>query len=192
VNNSRNEEVYRRELTLSPFGSLAESVQLKGDAPLGYYSMVLEKKDAVAGKQLWAGVGFGSFRVEAFRPAEFEVVARSDKQSYIVGDTLFGYLSARYLFGGALKRQPVNWRISTSSTSWTPKGWDGYYFGPLWWLSRYGRRSGFQLLASQEQTLDEQGAIRVRSQLKVGEIVGTVSLLLEGDVTSPSRQLISS
>ena len=191
VRNPRNEEIFNQEQELSPFGSFAAGLPLKPNAPLGYYRMVLEAKYTRRGKEAWENIGYGQFRVEAFRAAEFEVTATAARKSYIVGDTVAGFITARYLFGAPVKNERVAWRVSVSQSSWHPDGYEGYYFGPIYWLSRYTSGFGYRLLASGEGTLDDQGSIRVSSNLKVGEVRGTVSLLLEGDVTSPSRQQLS-
>ncbi len=191
IHNPRNEEIMTAYPRTNQYGSFASSLPLKPGTPLGYYSMSLESKEMVKGKETWTGIGSETFRVEAFRPAEFEVIAQSQEKSYIVGDTFKGFLSARYLFGAALKNEPVTWRVSVTNTSWQPEGFDGYYFGPMYWLSRYSGRSGYRLLVSKQEKLDEKGGIVVSADLKVGEITGAASLLFEGDVTSPSRQQIS-
>lgn len=191
VRNARNEEIMSSEQKLSPFGSFALSLPLKPTSPLGYYSIELAVKEPSKPKEPWTSIGHDQFRVEAFRPAEFEVTARSDQKSYIVGDTFAGSLTARYLFGAPLKNEPVTWRTSVTATSWRPEGFDGYFFGPMHWLTRYTGRSSYRLLTSKQEWLDDQGGIRVTSGIKVGEVSGSMSLLFEGDVTSPTRQQIS-
>ena len=47
---------------------------------------------------------YDSFRVEAFRPAEFEVHLKSLRESYVFGDAYEAEVRAAYLFGGALVR----------------------------------------------------------------------------------------
>lgn len=191
IHDPRNEEIMTAYPRINPYGSFATTLPLKSGTPLGYYSMSVESKEMVKGKETWTGIGSETFRVEAFRPAEFEVIAQSQEKSYIVGDRFKGFLGARYLFGAALKNEPVTWRVSVTNTSWQPEGFDGYYFGPMYWLSRYSGRSGYRLLVSKQEKLDEKGGIEVSTDLKVGEITGTASLLFEGDVTSPARQQIS-
>lgn len=189
VRNSRNEEILTSEPKLSPFGSFALNVPLKPASPLGYYSVTLQTREMYKGKERWVGVGSTSFRVEAFRPAEFEVTARLEKPGYIIGDKVTGYVSGRYLYGAAMRNESVSWRFSVSQTSWEPPGYEGYYFGPLYWLTQYSY--GQRMLSSEEGTLDEQGTLKVASTLKVGEMTGPHSLQLEADVTSQSRQVVS-
>ena len=190
VKNSRNEDILVTEPKLSRFGSFADSVTLKPSAPLGYYNATIQTKRTVRGKEQWMFVASESFRVEAFRPAEFETVVRIDNKNPIIGDTITGTVSARYLFGAALKGAPVTWRVSASQSYWEPDGFDAYRFGPMYWLSRYSRGNN-RLQASTDSLLDDQGVLRVRYPLHVGDIQGTQSLTIEADVTSPSRQVIS-
>ncbi|HTP13110.1 MAG TPA: Ig-like domain-containing protein [Bacteroidota bacterium] len=190
VKNTRNEDILATEPKPDRFGSFADSVRLKPTAPLGYYTATIQTKKTVKGKDRWVFLASESFRVEAFRPAEFETNVTIDNALPIVGDTLTGLVSARYLFGAALKGAPVTWRVSTSQTLWEPEGFDSYRFGPMYWLSSYSR-GGHNLLSGTDTVLDDQGVLRVRTPLRVGEIQGTQSLLVEADVTSPSRQVIS-
>jgi uncharacterized protein YfaS (alpha-2-macroglobulin family) len=191
VRNSRNEEVLSTTPKLSPFGSFSATLTLKPSAPLGTYSMSLEVRKGTARKPRWSVIAEEDFRVEAFRPAEFEVTGKTALKEYTIGDTVTSFLAARYLFGAPLKNEPVRWRVSLSPSSWTPAGFGDYFFGPLGWLTRYGRGPGYRLLSSEQGRLDEFGSLMVKTPLPVGEIQGTSSMLLEGDVTSPTRQVLS-
>lgn len=191
ISNSRGEEIYNQEQALSPFGSFAASLSLKPTAPLGYYSMRFEYQTTVKNKVRWKRITSSSFRVEAFRPAEFEVTAKFQKENYIIGDTVVGYLNAKYLFGAPMKNEQIRWRLSASRSSFAPPGFDGYFFDRLDWLSRYQHRYHGKELQRNDTTLDALGSIAVHSIIRVGELQGTISLMLEGDVTSPSRQTLS-
>ncbi len=191
IKNSRNEEIYNQEQKLSPFGTFTASVPLKPNAPLGNYSMLLNYAANNDGKEQWKRIEHGSFRVEAFRPAEFEVIAKYDKDQYIMGDTLSGFLNAKYLFGAPMKDEEVKWHISASRGHFTPAGYDSYFFGKLGWLSRYQNDFSGKEVQNQDTSLDEYGSILVKSPVHVGEFEGTVSFMLEGEVTSPSRQTLA-
>ena len=190
IKNSRNEDILVTGPKLSQFGSFVDSVTLKPTAPLGYNNATVQIKKTVKGKERWETIASESFRVEAFRPAEFETTVRIENKNLVIGDTLDGLISARYLFGAALKGASVTWRVSVSPSGWQPEGFDGYEFGPAYWLSRY-YRGDHAVLSSVDSVLDDQGVLKVKSPLRVGEIQGTQSLLLEADVVSPSRQAIS-
>ena len=182
IKDSRDDEIMKAKPDLNRFGSFMLSIPLKASAALGHYSVFVK-----AGTQ---NLGYGTFRVEAFRAAEFQVTANLERSSYVVGDTVAGLISGRYLYGAPMKGAQVQWRLSASPSSWTPEGYDGYFFGPLRWLSRYSR-GGYQLLQSRDTALDDQGTLRISSIMGVGALQGTQTVMLEGDVMSPSRQVIS-
>lgn len=189
VRNSRNEEILTEEPRLSPFGTFALSLTLKPDAPLGYYSATVQTQQMRKGKQEWVHLTGGSFRVEAFRPSEFEVTARFTAGEYTIGDDVSGTVAGTYLFGGAIRGESVRWRLTANQTSFHPPDHEGYFFGRLGFLSPYSR--GYKILATGEDTLDNEGMARVHGALAVGDLEGPQSVQLEADVTSQSRQVIS-
>jgi len=189
VRDARNEEIHVEEPRLSPFGTFAATIPLKPDAPLGYYSVSVQTMQKKKGKDEWVHLTSGSFRVEAFRPAEFEVTARFNKGEYTLGDDVSGTVSGRYLFGGAMKRQPVTWRLTANRTSWNPPGYEGYFFGRLGFLTSYTR--GYTVIATADDTLDNEGFAVIKGSLIAGELEGPQSLQIEADVTSQARQVIS-
>lgn len=190
IRNSRNEEIFKTTPVLSEFGSFATSLMLKPSAPLGYYSMRLEVQMKSKGKERWVSVASDDFRVEAFRPAEFQVIAQTAKKFCIIGDTVSGIFSAKYLFGAPLQNAPVTWRASVSPSYWQPEGFEDYFFGTTGWLSKY-RRSQYQVLSTKDTVLDKFGNLGVSTDLNVGEIRGTAMLTFEAEVQSPSRQAIA-
>ena len=191
IKNSRNEEIYNEEQQLSPFGSFAVSVPLKPNAPLGYYSMLLQCAGKAKDKESWNDLESETFRVEAFRPAEFEVIAKLDKERYIMGDTVNGFLNARYLYGAPMGNNKVRWRLSASRAHFTPSGFEGYFFGKMEWLTRYQNDFSGKEIQNQDTELDEFGSVALSSPIRVGEFQGTISLMLEGEVTSATRQTLS-
>lgn len=186
VRDARNEVLLDSVMRLSPFGSAHLSLDLPGNAPLGYYGTLLSVR---SGKG-WTTVHYGSFRVESFRPAEFDVTASTDTSHYVVGDSVSGLLSSRYLFGAPVRHGAVRWRFSVFGARYEPPGYDGYRFEPLWWLTRY-TGTEYRELSARSDTLDDQGTLRVGARIGPGSVRGTSRLMLEGDVTSPSRQVVS-
>ena len=190
VRNSRNEEIFTKTMQLSSYSTADATVELSANAPLGYYSMTLELKEVRSGIGHWMNIAYQNFRVEAFRPAEFDVTTMLHKKSFIVGDSISGIISAKYLFGAPLKNADVRWRLTINGGSYEPPGFDGYYFSTLYWLSRYDQ-SHYRELENADATLDDFGNLQIRSHLKVGEIHTTSMLMLEADATSSNRQVIS-
>ncbi|MGC8897764.1 MAG: MG2 domain-containing protein [Bacteroidota bacterium] len=208
IRDPRNEVVKKDSLPLSEYGSFAFDLKLKPTAHLGYYNIeALIPRDVTGEDNEEQGyfdlssadsdnryevIATNRFRVEAFRPVEFEVKAKSWEPSYTVGDTFRGCVEARYLSGTPMRNEKVTWRIHTRPSSYEPPGHEGFSFGSDWWFwedEEYSPEEGFT--TSQDTALDEHGIFNVSCPLPVGQILQTSSLLFEADVTSPSRRVVS-
>ncbi|MDI6780461.1 MAG: hypothetical protein QME25_09835 [Bacteroidota bacterium] len=164
------------------------TLKLKPSAPTGYYNINVSVEKE--GKKQWAHGAWLNFRVEAFKPAQFEVTAKLTEKDYTAGDTVKGLIAGKYLFGGAMKFQPVTWRLRTSDAYFSPPNHDGFFFGKLGWDEDYESPRS-KKLTEKPDTLDKNGTLKINYALNQKDINETVSLLFEADVTSPSRQVIS-
>ncbi len=191
VTDPRNDDILSREAPMNSFGSFSLRIPLKSSAPTGSYRINVETRAGSNSKIRWTPIATGEFRVEAFRPAEFEVTATTGRDQYIVGDTVTGSCTARYLFGAPMKNAPVRWRLSLNTAAFTPKGFDNYYFGAVDWLSDFSRDASHRMLTSGSGVLDDYGSYAIATPLRVQELHGTVSVMLEADAVSPSRQTLS-
>jgi hypothetical protein len=191
IEDPRNGEILSREVPLNAYGAFAFSLPLKAAAPTGSYRITVEAQTAVKPKPRWTSIAGGEFRVEAFRPAEFEVTVKPARDHYILGDTVLEYVNAQYLFGAPMKKAPIRWRFSVNPAAFTPKGYDAYSFGALDWLSEFSREESHRILASGAGVLDEFGSCALSEPLRTGDVHGTVSVMLEGDAVSASRQTLS-
>jgi uncharacterized protein YfaS (alpha-2-macroglobulin family) len=130
--------------------------------------------------------------VEAFRPAEFEVHLKAERESTPFGREYEAEIRANYLFGGAMAGQPVSWRLRLNRTSYSPPGFGGYTFGnELDWGDEEEEETS-RLAASGEATLDQDGSLRVRIPLRAEKEKDSAAAILEATVVSPSRRSISS
>ncbi len=180
----------KKTIELDAYGSFALDFEAKEEASLGYYqirgiipSPVREEKPITV---------YGSFQIEAFQPAEFEVHLRTSKESYIFGDTYEAAVRANYLFGGAMADQKVSWRLRLNPDSFSPPGHNGYIFGNQIdrWVDFDGETS--RLLSSGESTLDREGKFTISAKLLPEKEKDSVLAALEATVVSPSRRMISS
>ncbi|HLP18156.1 MAG TPA: Ig-like domain-containing protein, partial [Bacteroidota bacterium] len=192
VHDPRGEEVLKQELPLDRYGSCSIAIPIRGMAPTGYYQAMVFvcSGDDTVSKELWMAAGEGSFRVEAFRAAEFEVHTSFERGSYTIGDTVQGRISARYLFGAPLKGASMRWGTSLYSVPFTPKGYDEYSFGALRWLTEQGEWSSYKKLNVSEAMLGDSGSLHVSVPLPTHQYQGTQMLMLEGGGTSASHQML--
>jgi len=103
-----------------------------------------------------------AFQVEEFRRPEFEVSTEANPGSSQIGSHSLLTAAASYFSGGPLANAKVNWNVSSSPTSYSPPGWEGYTFGTwtpwwsydYWWMRDRNERSN---ATSQESSTDSKG-----------------------------------
>jgi uncharacterized protein YfaS (alpha-2-macroglobulin family) len=133
----------------------------------------------------------GSFRVEAFRPAEFEVHLKAAKESTVFGQEYAAEVRANYLFGGVMAGQPVTWSLRLNRTSFSPTGFNGYIFGNELEWGDEGTEESSRLAASGEATLDPQGKCKAHLPVRAEKEKDSVTAVFEASVVNPSRRSIS-
>jgi uncharacterized protein YfaS (alpha-2-macroglobulin family) len=185
--------VFKDTVSLDDFGCFTFDLTTEEAASLGTYQ-VTAKTEGVGGGA--PRTFYDSFRVEAFRPAEFEVHLRSLKDSFVFGEDYQGEVGASYLFGGAMAGQKAQWHLRLNPTSFAPPAPKGFLFGnELDWDETpsgegQGRESS-RLIASGEGLLNGQGTLQARASLVPEKEKDSVMATLEATVMSPSRRSIS-
>ena len=84
-----------------------------------------------------------AFQIQEFRRPEYEVSATASEGPHLVGRGADVTVKAAYYAGGGLASADVTWSVTSSPTSFTPPGRDGYVFGTFepWWTHRYDQPS---------------------------------------------------
>jgi uncharacterized protein YfaS (alpha-2-macroglobulin family) len=182
--------VFKGKLPLDPYGSFAFDLETREEASLGTYVISTIVPGVAAGER---SVRFsGTFRVEAFRPAEFEVHLRARQESFVFGDSYQAEIRGTYLYGGAMSGQPASWSLRLNPTAYSPPGHKGFVFGDeLGFTDEEGLAEKSRRLASGEETLGPQGKLEIKAPLVPEKEKATVSAALEATVSSPSRRSIS-
>ncbi|MCR4439803.1 MAG: MG2 domain-containing protein [bacterium] len=196
VFDSRGEVVWDKPVALNAFGSLALDYAVPEGAPLGYYRVTVDSSRAKPAQGVYVQpVAEGVFRVEAYRPAECEVKVRTERAQYIAGDTLHATVTGAYLFGGAMSQQPVEWWVRLYPSSFSPPGYDGYFFGVQEWMMEEEEQAAeprTRLLTSGQGKLDNAGLLRVSAPLASLGLKAPMQVTVSADVESASRQHVSS
>ena len=185
-----NKSVFKAKLSFDDFGSFAFDVETREDAPLGSYTLTAAVPPRNPGERE-ANLS-DTFRVEAFRPAEFEVALRSLAPSYVFGSTYQAEVQANYLFGGAMAGQTASWSLRLNPTWFTPPGHKGFIFGDE--ASAFDESEpteSSRLVGSGEGALDKDGKLALKVALVAEKERASVSADLEATVQSPSRREIS-
>lgn len=182
-----HKSVYKKNISLDSYGSFGFDLQTSEEAALGTYRI----KAVIPSKENDESTFYGSFRVEAFRPAEFEVHLKTREESYIFGRKYHARIQASYLFGGAMRGQKVTWHLRLNPYYFSPPGHKGYIFGSRIDTWDEEERETSRLLASGEDSLDEEGSLNIQSELVPEKEKNTVQAILEATVEGPSRRSIS-
>lgn len=125
------------------------------------------------------------FRVEEFKPATFEVKARTLDASYIAGDKFKAAVEGWYLFGAPMSGSRADWTLRLNSVYYCPPGREDFRFGAESDRARLDRLAG-----SGSLELDDKGKGTVEIQLEKNIRGGgnAVRASLEAGVTDPERQ----
>jgi uncharacterized protein YfaS (alpha-2-macroglobulin family) len=215
VVDARGAEVLKTTATLSDASSLDESFALPDAAPTGHWSVTLREpggKDDVVRAVPAEGEGGGgddesdesgdsaaarpasgksrvnlshTFRVEAFKPATFEVKAIPSTTSWLAGDVFDASIEGWYLFGAPMAGEKAEWSLRLEPSSYAPPGWPGFSFQPAW---RKRTAEIGSLLDSGEAVLDKAGRAKASAVLDAGDAQGPLDAIFEASVTSPERQ----
>ena len=183
ISNARDEQIYCKTISVSKYGSFDIKLPLALDAPTGWYEIIADLP----------GIDrnfYGSFRVEAYRPAQFEVKAKSEQEEYIFGDDFKGEIKGWYLYGGPMAGESAEWTMTLDYSYYTPPGHKGFRFGPSYWY--YDEDWEFEgVIGSATGELDKYGKMDIGKKLVQKDIRRTMLLTLEGSVTAQNRQTLS-
>jgi len=184
-----NAAVHKGRAALDEYGSFALDLETKAEAALGSDNVNVSVPPAAAGGK--AERFGGGFRVEAYRPAEFEVHLRAAKESFVFGEPFQAEIRGTYLYGGSMANQKAEWTLRLNPTSYDPPGHTGFIFGSDidLWESDYSENS--RLLASGSKGLDFDGRLAVSAPLVAEKETSSVMAALEATVTGASRKSIS-
>jgi hypothetical protein len=121
VLDANGREILTQDLPLNAYGTFNGEIKLDGGAALGYYSIILEF--GPDNRRFYNSV---DFQVAEYKKPEFEVAVKTDKDSYINGETIRVDTESTYYFGGAVSNAKVQWRLLTDDLFFTTdkvKGW---------------------------------------------------------------------
>ncbi len=177
---------------LSAFGTADHSFTLPSDAPLGYYTVRVDRRRD--GK--WRSAATANYRVAEYRPPEFLVSVTAERTPRFAGDSVRATVEARYLFGAPMARAAVTW----SARQRTASGWEfeipnteGYSVGETgwWWEEESNQSGGSSVFASGTDTLDATGHLTLAAGAPAPPKGRASWVSLEATVTDVNRQTVS-
>jgi uncharacterized protein YfaS (alpha-2-macroglobulin family) len=134
VNDPQGNEVLKQDLKADEFGGVLGEYTLPEDAPLGQYSVSLEKPN-----QYSNSIGF---RVEEYKKPEFEVTVDAPAKPVMLGEKVTATINAKYYFGAPVVEATVKYKIERTAhdARWYPsRPWDWFYGEGYWWFASDSR-----------------------------------------------------
>jgi alpha-2-macroglobulin len=152
--------------TTNEFGTFAVKVDLSKDQALGRYTLNAVAPTGVEIK--------GDFRVADFKPPNFKVDLSLDQTWGTRNKPVTASLQSLYLFGNPVSDGKAEVHVQSRPTSFTPKGWENFFFGSRsssmeeWDLGGdIGESSfGYESVSYDTVTLDKQGQRKQLIQIK--------------------------
>ncbi|MCL5036500.1 MAG: Ig-like domain-containing protein [Chloroflexi bacterium] len=187
VSDSRDKVILKKNVKLSSFGTFDADVDIKPDAPTGYYNVGVSSKGA--GEKDPLNV-YCSFRVEAYVPTSFKVTVESPKEEYVFSDEYRGSVKGWFLFGAPMSDDNVEWNASLVPYDFTPKNREGYVFGLSSYLD-WDSRDQTKSIGSGRGKLDAKGLMNIAARLDGSSFRGDASLSVEATVTTKDRESLS-
>lgn len=182
------EQRFERMLHPNRLGTIAFDWSVPPSAPQGAYTVRIAAADdtAAVNRAVWqmGDLARGTFRVDAFRRATFDVTAQSARPAYVAGDFFEGTVSGRYLFGTPMRGQEAQLRLTRAPRGYDPPGYPGYRFGSF----GDGRGVLYTTLAERDSTLGDDGTVSLRTPLPGNAFGAPTALTWSAAVRDPARR----
>ncbi len=164
VRGPRDTVVYQEDIVVSEFGTFSGDLDLPESAALGTYKILARTKKK--------GVFTGTFKVEEYKKPEFTITARTDRRTYLPGETARVELALRYLFGGVVRNARVRYTIARGPFGFDPASYDEF----AWFTKDPERerererqrksRPGFRPVSSGEIMTDADGNAEITVKIE--------------------------
>jgi uncharacterized protein YfaS (alpha-2-macroglobulin family) len=168
--------VFRRQVTVDPFGAIHAAFAVPSTAALGYYTIRIQSGDAQAS---------GAFEVQEYRKPEFEVILTPASRFVVQGRDAVVTVQARYYFGQPVANAQLRYVVNQQP-----------YFSPLRWDSGFevGETDYFYGgTQTNEGTLrlDADGKAELRIPLAVADDRRDYSARIEAQVMDAANREVS-
>ena len=184
VHDSHGEEIFKKEVTLSSaWGTFDAQFDLSQAANTGVWDVYFAPQSKANDKEPEGAST--SFQVEAVKPADFNVLIKADRSSYLAGEEASFSAAAQYYFGAPLGMAKASWNLRQEPTWFTPAGYDTYTFTP-YFLQQGDTRENAKLLLNASGELDSRGALLFAA--KMPHVQLPVRVYAEVDIESPAHQ----
>jgi len=202
LRDSQNKIVDKRVIKVNEWSSAEWTLRLPTEGALGTYRIragepeekeKLEPGDPAAPVEddgYVQSIG-GTFLVAAYRRPDFRVDATLGSDSNLTGARLTGVVAAKYLFGAAMGKRPVQWTATRQVLCSPPSAITEHFADARFvFAGDCANAAGNEQVGGDQAVLSATGQISVNLDTKIGE-GRPYRYVFEGDVEDVSRQHIA-
>jgi uncharacterized protein YfaS (alpha-2-macroglobulin family) len=187
VKDPDDKDIFTKEVTLSRYGTYSIDAIVPKDGRLGGYNITTAQPGA-ASQGTWSGF----FTVAEYRAPTFRVDLLAGKSELLAGDSLTTTVSARYLFGGAMKGAKATWSVTRNTAAFSPPRNEGFSFGrQTWGYDENEPAPDSGLFASGNGIIDGQGNLTIEAGKADAPGDRPANYTVEAEVQDVSRQTVA-
>ncbi len=185
---SRDKEIGKGSTTINEYGSYLIDVELPADSPTGYYNIRANSK--IGGEEVFSTSQ--SFRVEEFKPLEFETRIWTEDKTHYLNDSLTTRLSGWYLFGEPMSDKEVVYNMSIDEYFFIPPNNSGFAFTPLRFYEDYMYSYIGGNIANGKGTLDNKGEYTISPRVSTDKDIHAAYVNISASIEGEDSQEVSS
>lgn len=110
--------------TTNEFSTFSLELPIPKNQPLGFYTIKAKGKN---GQEI-----SGEFRVAEFKPPNFKVDLKLNKEFALIDDKIDAQVGSNYLFGSPVEGGEAKYFVTRQQANFIPKGWKEFNFGRQW------------------------------------------------------------
>lgn len=198
IRDPRGQNIALETVELSPLGGYSLDLKLPADARLGSYQIKATPVLSDAAKAGTPGLDdlesddTGSFRVEAYRTPEFEVLVEPKKPAVLDGANTSVAIRGRYLFGAPMRGATTNWNVRREHSWFYAADFPAFSFRPDTKNYWYYDASESRTLSDDSGVLSDDGRLDVEIAIpKDKDFQGPQRVQIEASITDINRQELS-
>ncbi len=175
---------------LGPASDFALDVALASGAKLGRYAIDVRPNDAPTGVEDVSHL-VGSFRVEAYRPNNFEVKVEAPA---LEGGHLTGTVIGRYYYGAPMAGASAEWWVHRHPDTFAPAGFERFQFGTPAAFDERWQPAGTatDTVTQGVAPLDDKGHLAIDAVIDAAKIGDRpYRFELESEVTDVDQQVVA-
>ncbi len=185
----RGQSVYKKDLTLTPYGTFSDKFDIDPKAGLGTYRIVAHANI----NDRYSPSTTRIINVAEYRVPEFQVTATPVQKQIVQGDKIQVKVDSTFFFGGPVSHAHVAWTIRSSAYYFHYTG-AGYYS-----FYNYNEDEGFRSseadydgnVAKGEGETDDEGKFMIELPSDLGKTKQSQTFTVEADVTDESGRLVA-